>query len=210
MAGTIKTYQNPVVLTRLLQAALVIQICAVLVFGTLVFLAAIGHEVIFESWLTFAIDDFVGHRLSYPLAVLLILQRMWVYRINANSHGLTPHVMKFSPGWSVGWWFIPIANLWQPFRIMSELYRVNETPAEWRTAKPPTVILIWWTLNIVIQASFVVIVLFFPSQTGASSIHGSVILFAIAIEQILAFYIYTRIASMQARAKSLGGVERVF
>ncbi len=44
---------------------------------------------------------------------------VWVYRAHANVHALGFNELKFSPGWAVGWWFIPFFNLVQPARAMA-------------------------------------------------------------------------------------------
>src|SRR5439155_11350703 len=37
----------------------------------------------------------------------------WQHRVTRNVWA-RGHPIKTSPGWAVGWWFIPIANLWMP------------------------------------------------------------------------------------------------
>ena len=48
---------------------------------------------------------------------------IWVFRSMKNAwliqrSGKQP---KISPGWSIGWYFIPIANLWKPLQTMFEI-----------------------------------------------------------------------------------------
>lgn len=64
------------------------------------------------------------------LFVHLIVFLIWIYRINCNTRALrnvTPagEDMRFTPGWSVGWFFIPIANLWKPYQVLKELWAFN-------------------------------------------------------------------------------------
>ena len=33
---------------------------------------------------------------------------------------------EYTPGWSVGYWFIPLINLYRPYQITAELYRRSE------------------------------------------------------------------------------------
>ena len=72
---------------------------------------------------------------------------MWQHRSNANLRALGAADLKFSPGWAVGWWFIPFANVVQPFRAMLELWKASDPEAgavDWK-GKPSTVLLpIWW------------------------------------------------------------------
>lgn len=48
----------------------------------------------------------------------------WIYRINKNLHALSWDEMQFTPGWSIGWYFIPIANLFKPYQAMKEIWEV--------------------------------------------------------------------------------------
>jgi Domain of unknown function (DUF4328) len=46
---------------------------------------------------------------------------LWLHRsvANARSLGVTTEA---TPGWSVGWWFVPFANLVKPYRILRSLF----------------------------------------------------------------------------------------
>lgn len=48
----------------------------------------------------------------------------WIYRINKNLNALSWDDMRFTPGWSIGWYFIPIANLFKPYQVMKEIWEV--------------------------------------------------------------------------------------
>jgi len=45
----------------------------------------------------------------------------WIYRSNKNLRSFSGESMTFTPGWSVGWFFIPVANLWKPYQVMKEM-----------------------------------------------------------------------------------------
>ncbi len=72
---------------------------------------------------------------------ILILK--WIYRANYNAHQLGASGMVFTPGWSIGWYFIPIANLWKPYQAMKEIWQVSANPQSW-SSQPVTSILPWW------------------------------------------------------------------
>ena len=46
---------------------------------------------------------------------------LWLHRAVANARGLGVPT-DATPGWSVGWWFIPFANIVKPYRILRSLY----------------------------------------------------------------------------------------
>lgn len=46
---------------------------------------------------------------------------VWIYRANRNAHAVGTLEMEISPGWAVGWYFVPFANLVMPLRAMREI-----------------------------------------------------------------------------------------
>ncbi|HJS74675.1 MAG TPA: DUF4328 domain-containing protein [Vicinamibacteria bacterium] len=77
----------------------------------------------------------------------LILLCLWVYRANANLEVLVPSGSEFTPGWAVGWFFVPIANLFKPYQVVSEIYRASDPAADpdyWNLAPLPFYLPLWW------------------------------------------------------------------
>ncbi|AXX27486.1 DUF4328 domain-containing protein [Actinosynnema pretiosum subsp. pretiosum] len=75
------------------------------------------------------------------LALLLVtgtvvLLPCWAYRArlatNAAFH-------RHSPGMAAGCWFIPVAGLYVPLRVVADLLRVRRRSAGWTA-----VVLVWW------------------------------------------------------------------
>jgi hypothetical protein len=88
--------------------------------------------------------------LEYVLTAIVFLS--WVYRVHANAHALGAEKMRYTPGWAVGWYFVPIANLFRPFQVMRETFQASHPdygPRNWRQAPVPTVVAFWWALWIV-------------------------------------------------------------
>jgi hypothetical protein len=97
---------------------------------------------------------------------------MWQHRSHANVRALGTADVKFTPRWAVGWWFIPIANVVQPFRAMSELWKASDPEAgavDWKGKTSTVLLAIWW-------AAWLLRVYVFPSlafnATGAFSTAG--------------------------------------
>ena len=67
----------------------------------------------------------------------------WIHRANHNVRALGASGLQFTPGWSIGYYFIPIYNLWKPYQAMKEIWKSSKNPANWadETANP---ILSWW------------------------------------------------------------------
>jgi hypothetical protein len=74
---------------------------------------------------------------------------IWEHRAFSNLSALKAENLQFSPGWAVGWWFIPFANLIKPFQAMRELW--NESDPEYDaesflsvSAGAPLMMGFWW------------------------------------------------------------------
>ena len=55
----------------------------------------------------------LGHSLIYLITVIIF--GMWIYRAAANIVSAGTDGFSYSPGWAVGWYFIPFANFFKPF-----------------------------------------------------------------------------------------------
>jgi hypothetical protein len=70
----------------------------------------------------------------------------WIYRANLNCRGFGAEGMKFSPGWSIGYYFIPILNLVRPYQSMKEIWQVSHGPRNWNTQSGSALLGWWWAL----------------------------------------------------------------
>jgi hypothetical protein len=53
--------------------------------------------------------------------------------------------LRFTPGWAVGWWFVPFANLVKPFQTVRELWKASDPGApDWWGSETLPVIGWWW------------------------------------------------------------------
>jgi hypothetical protein len=80
------------------------------------------------------------------LIATIIVFAMWIYRANYNARQLGAAGMTFTPGWAVGWYFIPIANLWKPYQAMKEIWQASANPAHWQTQERGAILPWWWGL----------------------------------------------------------------
>ncbi len=76
----------------------------------------------------------------------------WIHRAHKNLPSLGADGLRFTPGWAVGWFFIPIMNVVRPYQVTSEIWRASdpEIPAgdAWRTARTSSIVGWWWAINI--------------------------------------------------------------
>lgn len=74
---------------------------------------------------------------------------MWLYRAHANLHEAGIEGLEYTPGWGVGWYFIPFANLVKPFQSMKELWRESHRARSDDEGVTPGNLALWWGLWIV-------------------------------------------------------------
>ncbi len=75
---------------------------------------------------------------------VLIINAVWLVRAARNAAEFDPHPKSFSGGWTLGWFFIPIANLWMPFRAIRYMWNVSIKGPSHGDDKAPRFFLIWW------------------------------------------------------------------
>ncbi len=54
--------------------------------------------------------------------------------------------LQATPGWAVGWFFIPIMNLWKPYQAMCDLWRASSEPKNWNGVERGSILPVWWAL----------------------------------------------------------------
>jgi hypothetical protein len=81
------------------------------------------------------------------MLVIVVLWLLWQYRAQSNLSALGAENLRYSPGWAVGWWLIPIANLAIPYLTVRELLKASNPEAgavDWAATRTPTIIPLWW------------------------------------------------------------------
>jgi uncharacterized protein DUF4328/uncharacterized protein DUF2510 len=86
--------------------------------------------------------------LSLTIFVLLII---WMWRVAKNAEVLGRTEPRWKPGWTIGGWFIPFANLVIPVLVMQELWRGTDPEAPrrdplWRSRPGSALVGWWWAL----------------------------------------------------------------
>lgn len=85
---------------------------------------------------------YIGYTVVFVVSIVLI--SMWIHRAHANLFEAGLDGLEFTPGWSVGWFFIPIANLFKPFQAMRELWNRSHDAADSFGAETPSQVGTWW------------------------------------------------------------------
>ena len=72
---------------------------------------------------------------------------IWQFRAQRNLRALGAQGLKYSPGWAVGWWFVPFANLVLPFLTVRELYKASDPrrgSIDWKSRPTHPLLGFWW------------------------------------------------------------------
>ena len=96
-----------------------------------------------------ASDERLGAFAGWYLVLLAgtaIAWCLWQHRAHANLRALGRSGLAFTPGWAVGWWFVPIASLWKPFQAVRELWKASDpmTHAQGWDSVPTWPSIGWW------------------------------------------------------------------
>lgn len=78
-----------------------------------------------------------------------VLFAIWIYRANFNARQLGAQGMKFSPGWSIGYYFIPILWFWKPYQAMREIWQASRAPSSWKSVERGAILPWWWSFFLV-------------------------------------------------------------
>lgn len=80
--------------------------------------------------------------------VTAVLFLRWTALATRNAHALSGGTTRYRPAWAVGSYFVPIANLWVPYRAMRETFRVsNPGRGDYGRPAPQTRLVgAWWSL----------------------------------------------------------------
>ena len=68
----------------------------------------------------------------------------WFFVSAILNHLLGIKELNISPRWSVGWYFIPFANLVMPYRSLKETFKASFNSEEWQNNRVPYDFPIWW------------------------------------------------------------------
>lgn len=94
------------------------------------------------------VSALTGLGLVTAMLISSFLTLKWIYRVTMNSHTLASG-LNVSPPWSIGWYFVPFANLYKPFQALNDAWCVSLSPSSWRAQDTPPLLRWWWGLWIV-------------------------------------------------------------
>lgn len=87
------------------------------------------------------------------LLVTYIVFGMWIYRAAANVITAQVAGFEYSAGWSVGWLFVPIANLFKPYLAMRQIYNASHGENGGALNSGNGILRSWWAAWLVMSIS---------------------------------------------------------
>jgi hypothetical protein len=113
-------------------------------------------DVEFGTWLEKILQAIgVGHTLLTLATAVVFLT--WLHRSYANLETLGARGLTYSPGWAVGYFFIPILNLFRPYQVTQEIWKGSDPespsarPLAWKSASGSALVGLWWTFWIILN-----------------------------------------------------------
>ena len=103
-------------------------------------------EVVRFGLLTVVSCSFLELAVYIVIAVLFL--RM-LYKAVERARGFTPSFTYVSPGWAVGYWFIPIMGLYRPFQIMQAWFKACAEQAGGKPAAGEQLLSGWWGMFLI-------------------------------------------------------------
>ncbi|MBX7073973.1 MAG: DUF4328 domain-containing protein [Pirellulales bacterium] len=148
-------YRSIRILSRILIALLIANLIGNLVMAMASFLQVLQPDMYFAgeglSPLELVIAGVAfGTVIVYLTTAVTFLR--WVYRVHSNLPALGAKRLDFSNGWSVGWFFVPILNLWKPYQVMKENFRGSLPGASYDgddSIPIPSWLWTWWMFYVV-------------------------------------------------------------
>jgi hypothetical protein len=128
---------------------------------------------------------------------------MWQFRGQRNLTLAGRPSLRFTPGWAVGWWFIPIANLWKPFQAVRELWSRSDPDERSYVVRGWWVLGLWWATWLISNFTF-------WYDGGTTSVRDDIVVDQVAIvgnvatiaSAVLAIVIVRAVAGRQARLQA--------
>lgn len=121
---------------------------------------------------------------------------MWIYQAAKNVRSFGQGALEFTPGWCIGWWFIPFMSLVKPYQAMKEIWRASDPeavkngPTGWMTAPTAGILPLWWAMYLIgglIGGVVAVATMSDPSSGGPGKMVGHLfsVVAAIAVVSIM-------------------------
>jgi hypothetical protein len=135
---------------------------------------------------------------------------VWICRAHANLKEARLGELRFSPGWSVGCFFVPLANFVIPFWAMRELHNRSHGSGPWIAAESVADVTSWWTCHIaalVVSSvtTFVALLATVPNLyvVQPPGVNTGLVLFSLVLLAGSAFFLFRTIGAVTEAQRQL-------
>lgn len=159
----INDFRSPATLGTIVGALLLISAATEFVTGGLAWLTLQGADLFsnIEANNPAEFSPFDAGVIIYSLSAALlwittaVLFLTWFRRCHTNLPALGATRLRMTHGWSVGWFFVPLANLWMPYRAAREIWRGSLPGHIYSGEDPrgqtPVLLQFWWVFWVLSQ-----------------------------------------------------------
>jgi hypothetical protein len=180
------------------------------VFGSLLMpdsILDLGEDGTASTWIL--VIGLIG-LLRLPIFIFtVVFFLIWLFRAYKNLVPLRAENAKYTPGWAIGSWFIPIASLFIPFKVVKELWNESDPDFDAETdflsnsiaGAAPTIMIFWWASWLIYNIAAQLSNRLFNANANIQTVDFSIV-FGVAsffgiIAAVLAVLIVRKIAERQ-------------
>lgn len=139
----------------------------------------------------------VGIGFIVILLAIYAVNARWVFLASRNASITAPSSSRITPGWAVGWFFVPIASLWMPFKAMKETWAASVGGGR-QEVDVPGWFSFWWLswVALTIADTYGSNIGASPTSTSEAFINGNNILAVTSVLWAIPALLFIRIVRM--------------
>jgi len=136
-------------------------------------------------------------------AICWVLVPVWTYRAMAAAHRAMP-ALAISPGWAVGWFYVPIMGLWKPLEAIGQIWQGSQGKTYADGGTTPESAYFWWAAWLVHMACLLLGVwAFSPVVTNGFVLMAGIGGLSGAIAAALLIVVIRQVGRFQAKASDV-------
>jgi hypothetical protein len=142
--------------------------------------------------------------LAYLITLVIcgVLFIVWLHQLSTRVHAARPGTPRYSTGWAVGGWFVPILNLARPVQVVTDVWRSATTSGNY--AEPvPARFGLWWAVYLTSNVVSTIAVEYGTSTLSAIRNHDRLIALAAGLSVLAAVFAIVVVRALTARVAVL-------
>ncbi len=145
MRPTARVYKAPLPTTLALQILLYISLATAFILFILA--AKANHDKSLDGFTAAMLVMLLDSLVALPVLILFFC---WIHQADRNCRQFGATDMRFTPGWSVGCFFVPLLNLYRPYQAMKQIWQVSTNPTNWKSERRPDMLVYWWIFHLLV------------------------------------------------------------